>query len=424
LNSFARGSTQQALSVNIAGGVDSVTRYTIEMLTEICHRFGVEIRSAEDAGALWVSVCDPDDMPAVVHARSIAKGRPVIMGGFEGYFGVPYLNWVDAVVVGEGLEFISTWAKSPEAAMNLPCVLKRDSKEVFPSYSVPYAYSPLLRLSGGTLFYYLGGRGCKGKCGFCATSWVQPYTQCPDKYIDKVISMVESMPNGKLALISNDSNFKNRSKIITAQSVRIVDYLKDPLAYKSNMNHFGVEGWTAEQRRKFSKPITDEQIQEVVIKTEAAKQQCELFMIVGYPGWSMVDVENFAAMFPHSLKNSPKIYVKCTYFDPCPHTPLSGSAVNPEFCNIPEVFKIFNSRSKRVRVFPTRSAGRSAWRTVLHRCTPDQAGILGPQPKTTNCPEAFELFKKNISATGLAHLLDEFKDNPNNVIKCSVRKAL
>jgi len=384
--------------------------YTLATIRTLCKAAGVREVPEPEAGALWVSLCDPDDISILLQARKLARGRPVIMGGFEAWYGVPYLAWADAIVVGEGQEFIDAWGRcGADAAMSLPCVLTMERYKrgdtVIPSYQVPYSSVPLLRLPGKERYYFLAGRGCKGKCSFCATSWTQPHTQCPDKIIKRVVRYVEER-GGKLNLISNDSEAVERSPSVNAQSVRVVDYLKSPERYKSSMLHFGIEFWDEHSRSLNGKPIKDSDICDVLRVTKEQKQKCEFFFIVGYPGWSMDSVRDFAdSVIVPTVDRSPAIHIKCTYLDPCPHTPLSDTPVSPEWCDIKGVFAELNSRNKRIRVFPTRSAGRSAWRTALHRCTPEEVVLLPPEPKDTNKAESFERFKEQLSTVGMGYLL-------------------
>jgi hypothetical protein len=100
--------------------------YTKGLLESLCELYGVTQVPEEQAEALFFSCCDPDDIKWLERLRLRAGGRPIIMGGFEGYFGVPYLAWADAVVVGEGLEFFRVWGRDPEAALALPCVLTKE----------------------------------------------------------------------------------------------------------------------------------------------------------------------------------------------------------------------------------------------------------------------------------------------------------
>jgi hypothetical protein len=158
--------------VHIEGGRAFIQSFTRGLLEFLAEKAGIEIVPEEQAEALWFSCCDPDDIKDLERIRQRARGRPVIMGGVESYNGVPYLAWVDAVVVGEGLEFIRAWGRDPSEALALPCVLTRDrlkaGTSIYPSYEVPYREGCLVKMpSKGNLFYYLAGRGCKRKCKFC-----------------------------------------------------------------------------------------------------------------------------------------------------------------------------------------------------------------------------------------------------------------
>jgi hypothetical protein len=404
--------------------------YTSGALRAMMRHYGVEEASLETADAIWFSCCDPDGVADLVKVRKVAGERPLIMGGFEGYAGVPYLAWADAVVVGEGTAFIRAGGTDPRAAMELPCVLTMERFEngetIEPCCEVPYSIMPIVKVLGRNRFYYLSGRGCRGKCRFCMTSWTQPNTNCPEAKILTVLRYVEKQ-RGKLTLITNDSFHVKRSRVVNAQSVRVVDFLKEPERYKSSILHFGIEFWDEGSRARSGKPIPDDHIRDLLKVTAEQRQQCELFFIVGAPGddhvtrWTLDSVRNFAErVIPVSAEKSPRVHVKLTYLDPCPHTPMSGDKVDPEYCPPREVFKIFNGKNKRFRVFPTRSAGRSAWRTVFHRCTPGEAIRLGPEPKGTNRPDAFEKFREHLAAVGLEHKLEGRGVN-EDVIKVRIR---
>jgi hypothetical protein len=394
------------MSVALLAGKAATNLYTLAALRALMKAHGVTEADPVHADALWVSMCDPDDLPVLIEARRIAGNRPVIMGGFEGYFGYPYLAWADAVVIGEGAEFIRTWAQNPAAALALPCVLTRRGPPAVPSYEVGWQHMPLLKVPGHERFYYLGGRGCKGKCAFCATAWTQPYMCAPASLVSDVVRYVESMKRGKLTLVSNDSVPLVASHVVNAQSVRVRDYLANPKRYKASMLHFGVEGWDEDTRKHWGKPISDHDLRMLLAVTAKERQVCELFFIVGYPGWSMVDVQRFAdTVLDLDTRNAPQIRVKVTYLDPCPHTPLGSLEIGESFCDPSAVFGILNSRNKRIRVFPTRSRGRSAWRGVLHRSTPEEAVLLGPQPTDTNMPGSWDVFVARLRNIGLESLL-------------------
>jgi hypothetical protein len=307
-------------------------------------------------------------------------------------------------VVGEGAEFIRAWARSTDEALALPCVLHADGPTATPSYEVEWQTMPLLKVPGHERYYYLAGRGCKGKCSFCATAWVQPHQTAPEGLIRRVISYVADRDRGKLTLVTNDSGEVGRCSVVNAQSVRVRDYLANPRRYKASMLHLGIEGWEEETRRAWGKPVSDEEIRYLIEVTAAERQPCELFFIVGYPGWSMESVRRFGETVL-ALDNSPQVRIKATYLDPCPHTPLGHLPVEGSYCDIAEVFRLLNGRNKRIRVYPTRSRARSAWRTVLHRCTPEEAVRLGKQPQDTNEAVSWDRFAREIERRGLTHLL-------------------
>jgi hypothetical protein len=274
---------------------------------------------------------------------------------------------------------------------------------------------PLVKLPGNKRYYYLGGRGCQNKCKFCATSWMNPYTH--NVRVQEVASKLEKIPGALLTLISNDSGEVIESKIVNAQSVTVKDYVQNPLRYKSKMLHFGIEGWTEAARKSFSKPITDERVAKLFSATKEAKQQCELFFIVDYPGWTTDHVTEFINnTLPVDPAVYPRMHIKGTYFDPCPHTPFAGAALQGNYWSPKDTFYEMMSRNQRIRVFPTRSRGRSAWRTAFHRSTPYEAGLLGPEPKDTNCPESWDNFTKDLSQKGLLHLIGEQVKMPCSVI--------
>jgi len=415
-----------ATKIKLIGGDGFGNLYTGAVLQKFITDAGMElVDHADEADYIFASLCDPDDLDVAKKAHELAKGKPVIMGGFESYFCIPYFAWVDHVVVGEGYDFIKKFGQDPEEALDMDCVMSSPDDVVYPSYNVPFNKYPLLKVPGRNRFYFLTGKGCRGNCKFCGTNWVQPYQQASKYRVKNVLRSVEKKKWGKINLISNDSGRVYESGAINAQSCRIQDYLKEPNRYKSNMLHFGIEAWTEEKRREWGKPVSNEEIREAMRVTREQSQECEFFFIVGYKGWSMDKVKHFAeTVIPANAEKGPRIYMKMTYFDAVPHTPLADEDINLSYCDTKEVFNIMNSRVTRMRVFPTRSAGRSAWRSILHRCDPEEAEVLGKQPKTTNTETAFAEFVQDLKDKGLEHRLTTPNEKYDNIkVTTSMRQA-
>ena len=388
--------------------------YTEGVLHRLCRLNNIDlVDDAGQADILLVSMCDPSDLPLLIAARSDSNGQPVVMGGFESYFGVPYLAWADAVSVGEGFEFFRVLGCGGDWR-NLSCVLTRE-KDATPSYLVDWSNLPVIK-TGKRKAYYMAGRGCHNKCKFCATSWVQPYQVNNKRLLQKVSAQVNSK-GCKVTFICNDSRDIPRSKAVNAASVTIRDYLKAPSVYKSGMLHFGVEGWTEQERKNYGKPITTESICELLECTKRQKQRVELFMIAGRSDWSLDVVREFVAQLPQDTYHLPTVHVKLTYYDPCPHTPLAQTEPATQYADIEKVFRIFNAHNKRFRVFPVRSLARSNWRTVLHRCTPEEAVLLGGEPTDTNTPQSRIAFLESLKTKGLDHLAGAIEFVPCSRIK-------
>lgn len=401
--------------------------YTAAMLRVLCEDAGVVVvKTPEEAGALWVSVNDPDSLNVLKRARRIARGRPVIMGGHEGYNGVPYLAWADMVVAGEATDFIYAWGEGgADSASGLDCVLTRDKWErgetFHPCYEVPYASAPLVRIGGKQrIYYYLAGRGCPTKCKFCSTSWTQPASQAPNGSVRGAIRETTKM-GGQLNLISNDS-ISERASCVVVASVRVRDYLADPARWKTQMIRLGIEGWTEKARIWFGKPIRDADIRELVHVTSAARQQMELFFLVGYPGWAWEHISEFVDMcIPPGLPTAPKAMLKLTYFEPKPHTPLANVGIYEAPCPTKDVFYQFWGHNRRFRTFQSRNQIRAAWRTVLSRCTPDQAVLLGADPGWGNELGAWHRWCAHLEDRGLLGLMGPQKKNVNDCIVTRTR---
>lgn len=364
---------------------------------------GMELVDPADADYLFFSMCDPDDLPALRKLRKENPGKPIIAGGFEMYFANPYFAWIDHAVVGEGWRFIDLFGRDPDAALALPNVMNKYDDVVEPDYYMAWDKFPVAHLPVDR-YYFLAGKGCYGKCTFCATSWCMPYQRNNPDYIERALQHAEKKRR-KITMIGNDSMNLRPSKSMNAQSVTVKRYLQNPSRYKSQMLHIGVEGWTEAHRRAFAKPVAHDDILDMIDALKVQKQRAELFFIVGYDDWTMDVAREFIESIPYDPDIKPQLYIKTTYLDAPPHTPIADVKIDHAYCDIDQIFRWANSRNKRFRTFPMRSSAREAWRTCIRRCTPDEALLLGPEPKGKNRPEAFAEFQKYLDERGLLSLL-------------------
>ncbi len=404
------------MNVYLTHHPSALNLYTIAVLKHWASLCGITlVEDEQKAEALWVSICDPSELSTIKRLRAKANGRPVIMGGFESYFGEPYLAWADYVVVGEGWEFVEAWAKDPNKAIALPCVLTKE-KEATANYVLPAKHLPLLQMPGRNRFYFLAAKGCHQHCKFCATAWIMPHWENP--LLNQLPNALVKYHRPTVNLITNDSSNVNLNlPMAGARSVRVRDYLREPRIYRANMVHFGVEGWTEEARRTMGKPLANTDIVSLFAATKWARQRCELFLIVDYPGWNQSDIESFLEAIPQDTAMSPSVHIKCTYFDPCPHTPWAREAITGQWIDTKALFHRLNSHNHRIRVFPTRSRARSAWRTCLHRSTVGEAMILGSEPSDINTERSWLLFLSALERKGLRHLVELQIDEPCQRIK-------
>lgn len=382
--------------------------YTTRLIRHWIAQAGISEVELGDADAIWVSICDPRDLPVLMQARARAQGRPVIMGGFEGYCGNPYLAWANAVVVGEGWEFIQAWGRDVDEAMTLPCVLTHAGQSVAPSYVLPWTECPVIRFSGGRRAYLLAGRGCANKCSFCLTSWAQPHKVAPSTYIaaGRRAARASKMV---LTLIGNDAPDPGGGHLASI-SVRLRDWLSRPSDYRASMLHVGVEGWTERDRSLLGKPISDRDLHSFIVETGEHKQQVELFTIAGYPGWTAEAMEGAIDTFPSDAMLRPELRLKVTYFDPCPHTPLADTPISGCHVDVRALCARLGSHSRRWRTYPMASSARTAWRSCFHRCLPDEAKMLGREPSDTNTEGSFERFvAERLRPAGLEGLLTRTK---------------
>ena len=369
----------------------ALSKYTEATLRAACGAYGVALTEDDDAADMFLVSCnDPDSLPMVRRVAKTAKGRPVIMGGVEGFCGEAYLAWADAVIVGEGFEFLRVLGRDGLAgALGLPCVMRKDRLDPTPSAEMDWPLFPLMHNTKRG-WYYMAQRGCKGKCAFCLTGWAHERQQNHAIRLKRAIAAVAAKPHGhKLTMITNESEGLPYAACLNAQSVRVRDYIRAPARWKSYMLHMGVERFADDERRAWGKPIRNEELRAMMNITGERGQQIEIFLVMG------LDSDNdtlpeFLDCVPTDTALYPRMYLKFTHLSPMPHTPLWAmdlTELRP--FDGKAAYWQFLARNKRFRRWPDRAFAKCLWRSLFHRCGPEQALTLGPMPDTKVTREEF-----------------------------------
>lgn len=382
------------------------SQYTVALLNKLGNKHGFEWVEPEEADLVFCSVCDLDDLPKLKKARKMAGDKPLIMGGMEAFAGSCWLAWADYVWVGEGFEFFEALKNQDwNNFINHPAMFHKDKLEALPSRRIDWQDVPLVK-TGKRNWYYMAGRGCSGVCPFCYTKWQHQYQVAPQSLLDEVLRTLNRMEgNNRLHWISNDNLKLPVSARVVNPSIRIRDYLKNPMAHKGATSfHFGIERFSEAGRKEWKKPISNEEISKCIAVLKELRKEAEFFFIIGLPS-SVEESKEFLSIIPVNAQNYPCIYTKLTYFDPSPHTPLQRWDMNqltPFTEYNPFLFSLIGT-NKAFRLYPVRAMARAAWRTFFRRCNFEEVVRLGPDP---GAKMDMQGLIQHLKGNGLTHVID------------------
>jgi radical SAM superfamily enzyme YgiQ (UPF0313 family) len=389
---------------------------------------GKVVDRPEDADFLALSICSPDAYSVLTRAKQVANDlkKPLVVGGIEGYVGATYLAWADYICVGEGFGLLQDLATSIDVRGTLEgrhnvLYAARVEEQITPDYWVPWEF-PVFGQTKHT-FRALGGRGCRHKCRFCMTSWVQPYQPLTPERIASTIAAVRKSgrKNPRINFISNDYGFSNHC----AGSTTVKLFLEEEHKRWPQEIRLGIEGLTEARRRFFSKPIPDELISGAIQKAERVNVNLALFWIIGFPDdpsareWA----EKFILQFEPSASKRPVVAHKWTFFEPSPHTPLGGwdcgQLVDWDARLASRILAGHLHRTRMLLILPLSSA---LYRSIFRRLEPEQAALwarwkknLRKEPPAEVCSLAAKLFGSAV--------VDGTGKYPWHRIKTSVRSA-
>ena len=363
----------------------------------------------KSADIVFASICSPREINVISSARRVADeaGLPLVVGGPEGYLGATLLGWADYVCVGEGYRLLQDMAATASTASarevlglagNVLCKSDPDAA-VYPDYCIPWRYLPPVQTAKRG-FYYLAGRGCSNKCTFCFTSWTQPRQVIGEKLLSAAESKLGKL--GKLVLVTNEAG-----RGAGAGSTMLSNFLESDRTDWPMVIRLGVEGVTEERRAAFHKPMSDKQVAEACRKAAALHRQLELFFIVGWPDdpAPSVALQGVASALGVERIRHPRIYLKFTWFEPAPHTPLAKWDVSQLVkWDYDLAAMSLRSISGRFRVFKAGKTGLAIWSAILRRLPPHLAVSWAARREEVGAMTVSEACKAADSAVGAGYV--------------------
>ena len=348
-----------------------IGEYNIVLIKELCRIHGVEITdNPQLADAVFVSICDIVEMKLILKAKLF--GKPVIAGGFAGYFPVARY-WADYVVHGEAYNFIREFSKlkNIEDIRHIRNVSTWDKIGEFDEY-IDYSLNPIVKVTKKGHYYYTG-KGCPQKCKFCLMSYMQEYKTAPDKYLHRAF---KSLPEGGLLFpMSSYFNYdikRSEAKRLGCLDIKIKEYIHNSGVNTGRRIRTAIEFVSEENRKKLAKPMKDDEITEFIRITYQQKKEVVLYFIGGVETQEQI-IDWIETTFPHNYNLKPRITMIFTMLDPQPTTPFQAFDISKRIELSGEaIFKEAQKINRRIRVHRIKYIAHSFWRTILQRATTEE----------------------------------------------------
>jgi radical SAM superfamily enzyme YgiQ (UPF0313 family) len=379
--------------------------YVFGMFKFFMGKRNIRIDNSERFNVILFSVYDPID---IIRLRMLRQAHPdvyIIAGGIEGFSPAYILTYADAVCVGEGFEFMQNVPVDKglqglvEWVEEQPYMATRSKigQEIKPSYFIPWEELPVVKVQK-YVYYYMVSKGCRNKCVFCHSSWMNPFTVNPRHSKKQFKNLAKAGQNCAMYLIGNDTGeFESPGTSAAAASVSVKRFLASTHQFKHHhLLHIGIEGMTEKRREWYGKPITNEEIRAVIDITKNMELQTELFFILENP-YEMDELLYQA--IPPGVDLYPRIMAKFTPIDPTPGTPMENYDLSQEKPQDQRLLhNALNSRNLRFRTFPILRLTASHSKTLLRRGTmEDTEKIMGGRRLWTN----LEQWREYIDKVGL-----------------------
>lgn len=307
-------------------------------------RAGQEPVPPAEAEVACVTITSPELIPKVRTwaKRNCPAGTRLALGGI---YAPAAVDCADVVCVGEGARFMRTLLSDGwEAACALPDAwVPGESRPVVPSAEFPWDLPPLNDADGTVRVF--GARGCRHRCLFCATAWSQPYRCNPD--LPRLQAQMTAMlgQNRRVAVVSNDGgdpalrHLEGQQAFFSARFDSIKSIMPITRA-QTKMVRIGVEGVSERLREAIRKPVSTDELPEVIGGLGRERVQCRLFYVIGLPGETAADWEELREFFRRVRHlHRQTITVNLHTFLPHPMTPLGVLPLEDSYAPNLEAFK-------------------------------------------------------------------------------------
>lgn len=347
--------------------VDGNNYYTYAVLEKLIRMNGHTL--AADPGAaenILVSLCDVTQVPILEKVRKEHPLKTIICGG---HFAINYKVcslFADLVNIGQRFELFK--CKTFDEMAALPCTYYKGKAGILkPSILIEWSALPVVQTSK-KMFYYLGGVGCKNKCQFCLTSWINKHQVNSEIRIQKAERLITA--GARLNVIANE--YQGALKFSPVKDMMLRDFLRCTKK-TTRLIRIGLEFCLEENRKKFGKPFTDDEFLRAIDLAAELKIDLQFFCIGGIEprqAW-----QDFFNLLPTTTSRMPRIFFKFTNLGYEQFTPMykRRHEINPDnYLDLEFGRKLFHSvgvRNKRIRIFPIASPALAFWRMGVQLST-------------------------------------------------------
>lgn len=238
-----------------------------------------------------------------------------------------------------------------------------------PDEWVDWDANPAIR-SEDKVVRILAAKGCHLKCKFCATTYRQTYKVNPNEGF--ILGMMSGLSARKerVSLITNDAaalpyfehipgHGQLDSQSMTIKALRNPAVVDAVIASRVKIARFGVEGVSERLRQGYGKPVTNEELINILGRLSDAHIHTHMFYIVGAPYEDDSDYENFKLLYRELCRRVDWgiIRLKFTAFNAQPPTPLAYFLTDPLYYERMDHFHhwvAFNWASRHFVIIPPR----------------------------------------------------------------------